>query len=59
MFKQMTYDPISRMQRLKEFPISKASAEQRKGRAGNLFDLKIYSLKTIKYIFILNYLLAL
>lgn len=30
----MAYDTISKLQRLKEFPISKASAEQRKGRAG-------------------------
>lgn len=30
----MSYDPVSRMQKLKEFWISKASAEQRKGRAG-------------------------
>lgn len=30
----MSYDPVSKMQRLKEFWISKASAEQRKGRAG-------------------------
>lgn len=32
--KEMSYDPVSKMQRLKEFWISKASAEQRKGRAG-------------------------
>lgn len=32
--KEMSYDPICKMQRLKEFWISKASAEQRKGRAG-------------------------
>lgn len=30
----MSYDPASKMQRLKEFWISKASADQRKGRAG-------------------------
>ena len=30
----MTYDPMYKMQRLKEFWISQASAEQRKGRAG-------------------------
>lgn len=30
----MSYDPSSKMQRLKEFWISKASADQRKGRAG-------------------------
>lgn len=30
----MSYDPLSKMQRLKEFWISKASADQRKGRAG-------------------------
>lgn len=32
--KEMSYDPDCKMQRLKEFWISKASAEQRKGRAG-------------------------
>ena len=32
--KEMSFDPTCRMRRLKEFWISKASAEQRKGRAG-------------------------
>ncbi|XP_066590433.1 probable ATP-dependent RNA helicase DHX34 [Prorops nasuta] len=32
--KEMSYDPSCKMQRLKEFWISKASSEQRKGRAG-------------------------
>jgi len=32
--KEMAYDPMCKLQRLKEFWISKASAEQRKGRAG-------------------------
>eukprot|EP00090_Calanus_glacialis_P045237 TRINITY_DN8265_c0_g1_i2.p1 TRINITY_DN8265_c0_g1~~TRINITY_DN8265_c0_g1_i2.p1 ORF type:complete len:1169 (-),score=448.58 TRINITY_DN8265_c0_g1_i2:22-3528(-) len=32
--KEMTYDPVCKMQRLKEFWVSRASAEQRKGRAG-------------------------
>ncbi|XP_054287250.1 probable ATP-dependent RNA helicase DHX34 [Macrosteles quadrilineatus] len=32
--KEMSYDAVCKMQRLKEFWISKASAEQRKGRAG-------------------------
>ncbi|KAL4710992.1 hypothetical protein ACJJTC_017957, partial [Scirpophaga incertulas] len=32
--KEMSYDSTSKMQRLKEFWISKASADQRKGRAG-------------------------
>ncbi|ODN01337.1 putative ATP-dependent RNA helicase DHX34 [Orchesella cincta] len=32
--KEMAYDPTSKLQRLKEFWISRASAEQRKGRAG-------------------------
>uniref|UniRef100_A0A0C9QE91 Dhx34 protein n=1 Tax=Fopius arisanus TaxID=64838 RepID=A0A0C9QE91_9HYME len=32
--KEMSYDPNCKIQRLKEFWISKASAEQRKGRAG-------------------------
>lgn len=31
---EISYDPICRLQRLKEFWISRASAEQRKGRAG-------------------------
>ena len=30
----MTYDPVCKMLRLKEFWVSRASAEQRKGRAG-------------------------
>lgn len=34
MVKEMSYDPVLRVQRLKEFWVSKASAEQRKGRAG-------------------------
>lgn len=37
--KEMSYDPVCKMQRLKEFWISKASAEQRKGRAGKLNNL--------------------
>lgn len=32
--KEMSYLPVCHMQRLREFWISKASAEQRKGRAG-------------------------
>lgn len=32
--KEMSFDPIHKMQKLKEFWISQASAEQRKGRAG-------------------------
>lgn len=32
--KEISYDQSSKMQRLKEFWISKASADQRKGRAG-------------------------
>lgn len=32
--KEMSHDPISKLQRLQEFWISRASAEQRKGRAG-------------------------
>lgn len=32
--KEMSYDPLTKMQRLKEFWISRASADQRKGRAG-------------------------
>lgn len=47
--KEMSYDPSSRMQRLKEFPISKASATQRMGRAGRTGPgvcYRIYSEKT-------------
>lgn len=32
--KEMSYDPQAKLQRLQEFWISQASAEQRKGRAG-------------------------
>ena len=32
--KEMSYDPVCKMQKLKEFWVSQASAEQRKGRAG-------------------------
>ena len=32
--KEMTYDPVCKMRKLKEFWVSRASAEQRKGRAG-------------------------
>lgn len=32
--KEMSYDATCKMQRLKEFWVSQASAEQRKGRAG-------------------------
>lgn len=41
--KEMSYDPICKLQRLKEMWISKASAEQRKGRAGN------YSFLSLKF----------
>ena len=34
--KEMSFDPKCKMQRLQEFWISRASAEQRKGRAGKL-----------------------
>ncbi|KAG5452072.1 DEAH (Asp-Glu-Ala-His) box polypeptide 34 [Clonorchis sinensis] len=32
--KELSWDATARMRRLKEFPVSKASADQRKGRAG-------------------------
>lgn len=32
--KEMSFDPKAKMQRLQEFWISRASSEQRKGRAG-------------------------
>ena len=52
--KEMTYDPVCKMQRLKEFWVSRASAEQRKGRAGRtgpgvcfrLFSEKDYTAMT-------------
>ncbi|KAJ4441063.1 hypothetical protein ANN_10913 [Periplaneta americana] len=34
--KEMSYDPIYKMQKLKEFWVSRASAEQRKGRAADI-----------------------
>lgn len=39
--KEMSYDPVCKMQKLKEFWISQASAEQRKGRAGedDIFEM--------------------
>jgi len=44
----MTYDAQVKMQRLQEFWISQASAEQRKGRAGK-FPLE-YSLSPIYFL---------
>lgn len=47
----MSYDPASKMQRLKEFWISKASADQRKGRAGRTGPgvcYRLYSEKTFQ-----------
>lgn len=38
--KEMSYDPEAKMQRLREFWISQASAEQRKGRAGETVELQ-------------------
>lgn len=34
--KEMMYDSVAKMQKLKEVWVSRASAEQRKGRAGDL-----------------------
>ncbi|XP_046400213.1 probable ATP-dependent RNA helicase DHX34 [Ischnura elegans] len=44
--KEMSYDPTTKMQRLKEFWISRASAEQRKGRAGRTGPGVCYRLYT-------------
>ena len=38
--KEMSFDPEAKMQRLREFWISQASAEQRKGRAGELLFIR-------------------
>lgn len=38
----MSYDPEAKMQRLREFWISQASAEQRKGRAGETGSLSSF-----------------
>lgn len=47
MVKEMSYDPVLRVQRLKEFWVSKASAQQRKGRAGiQLVLIKGYNVYT-------------
>lgn len=46
--KEMSYDPVSKMQRLKEFPISKASAEQRKGKE-NCFSIGYIITNISKY----------
>lgn len=49
--KEISYDQASRMQRLKEFWISKASADQRKGRAGRTGPgvcYRLYSQKTFE-----------
>jgi ATP-dependent RNA helicase DHX34 len=40
--KEMSFDASCKMQRLKEFWVSQASAEQRKGRAGKKFLLHLY-----------------
>lgn len=37
--KEMSYDSTSKVQRLKEFWVSKASADQRKGRAGMFYSV--------------------
>uniref|UniRef100_A0A0A9XYB6 Putative ATP-dependent RNA helicase DHX34 n=2 Tax=Lygus hesperus TaxID=30085 RepID=A0A0A9XYB6_LYGHE len=46
MVKEMSYDSTCKMQRLKEFWVSKASAEQRKGRAGRTGPGVCYRLYT-------------
>lgn len=38
----MSYDSSTKMQRLKEFWISKASADQRKGRAGRTGEIMFF-----------------
>jgi len=46
----MSYDSTSKVQRLKEFWVSKASADQRKGRAGTI--LSILNIISIKILFL-------
>ena len=45
--KEMSYDSTSKVQRLKEFWVSKASADQRKGRAGIYYIIKIISISIL------------
>lgn len=46
--KEMSYDPSCKLSRLKEFQVSRASAEQRKGRAGRTGPGVCYRLYTEK-----------
>ena len=48
--KEMSYDTEAKMQRLREFWISQASAEQRKGRAGKSLSQRL------KYIYIRSFI---
>ena len=43
----MTYDAQVKMERLQEFWISQASAEQRKGRAGMILNLSFCDNKVL------------
>lgn len=58
--KEMSYDPVCKMQKLKEFWISQASAQQRKGRAGEdgIFEM-LYQQCFCLLMSICNYILVL
>ena len=46
--KEMNYNSQAKMQQLQEFWISRASSEQRKGRAGRSFMWNVFNTKTGK-----------
>ena len=51
----MSYDTEAKMQRLREFWISQASAEQRKGRAGKSLSQRLKHIYIRSFIHILKY----
>lgn len=51
--KEMSFDSTSKVQRLKEFWVSKASADQRKGRAGMFYYIafKIFLIFYLMFVY--------